>query len=198
MNKVDFIPQNASEINLLENKRNSFTQIELTRGLAINDKRCLEALYDMYCGSLFGIIKRILKDEEISEDVLQETFVRIWQSFRLYDSSKGRLFTWMANLARNLALDKLKSKSYRNSMLNDKLCDLEPIVDHQFQIKCNPETIGVREMVMSLKPEHKAIVDLVYYRGFTHAEAAEELNIPIGTLKTRMRMAVNHLRKFFN
>ena len=83
-------------------------------------------------------------------------------------------------------------------MLNDKLCDLEPAVDHQFQIKCNPETIGVREMVMSLKPEHKAIVDLVYYRGFTHAEAAEELNIPIGTLKTRMRMAVNHLRKFFN
>ena len=198
MNKVDFIPQIASEINLLENKRNSFTEIELTTGLAINDKRCLEALYDMYCGSLFGIIKRILKDEEVSEDVLQETFVKIWQCFKLYDSSKGRLFTWMANLARNLALDKLKSKSYRNSMLNDKLCDLEPTVDHQFQIKSNPEIIGVREMVMSLKPEHKVIVDLVYYRGFTHSEAAEELNIPIGTLKTRMRMAVNHLRKFFN
>lgn len=198
LNKVDFIPQIASEITLLDHKRNSFTEIELTSGLAINDKRCLEALYDMYCGSLFGIIKRILKDEEVSEDVLQDTFVRIWQSFRLYDSSKGRLFTWMANLARNLALDKLKSKAYRNSMLNDNLCDLELTVDHQFQIKCNPETIGVREMVMRLKPEHQAVVDLVYYRGFTHSEAAEELNIPIGTLKTRMRMAVNHLRKFFN
>ena len=198
LNKVDFNPQIASEITVLDNKRNSFTEIELIRGLAISDKRCLEALYDMYCGSLFGIIKRILKEDEVAEDVLQETFVRIWQSFRLYDSSKGRLFTWMANLARNLALDKLKSKSYRNSTLNDKLCDLELTVDHQFQIKCNPETIGVREMVLSLKPEHKAIVDLVYYRGFTHAEAAEELNIPIGTLKTRMRMAVNHLRKFFN
>ncbi len=151
----------------------------------------------MYCGSLFGIIKRIVKEEEVAEDVLQETFVRIWQSFNLYDPSKGRLFTWMSNLARNLALDKLKSKGYRNNNLNDQICDQQASVDHQFQVRNNPETIGVREIVTRLKPEYKAIIDLVYYQGYTHVEAAEELNIPVGTLKTRMRQAVNELRKFF-
>lgn len=104
----------------------------------------------------------------------------------------------MANLARNLALDKLKSKSYRNNKLNEKISILHLTVDHQFNIKSNPETIGVRAIVSNLKPEYKSIVDLIYYKGYTHVEAAEELNIPIGTLKTRMRMAVNDLRKFFN
>lgn len=176
---------------------NMQVETELIAGLLAGDKRSLELLYKMYSGSLFGIIHRIVKEEEIAEDVLQETFVRIWQSFSMYDSSKGRLFTWMANLARNLALDKVKSKSYRNNILNDKISDLQNKVDHQFNVNNNPETIGVREIVMKLKPEYKAIIDLVYYRGYTHMEAAEELNIPVGTLKTRMRMAVNELRKYF-
>lgn len=175
----------------------AFTETELVLGLGTGDKKTLEALYDMYCGSLFGIINRIVKEEEIAEDVLQDTFVRIWQSFEMYDASKGRLFTWMSNLARNLALDKLKSKSYRNNNLNDKICEMQNTVDHQFNVKNNPETIGVREIVMRLKPEYKCIIDLVYYKGYTHVEAAEELDIPVGTLKTRMRMAVNDLRKYF-
>ena len=171
---------------------------ELINGLAISDKRSLETLYTMYCGSLFGIINRIVKEEEIAEDVLQETFIRIWQSFSMYDPAKGRLFTWMANLARNLALDKLKSKTYRNNKINEKISDIQITVDHQFNVISNPETIGVREIVMCLKPEYKSIVELIYYKGYTHAEAAKELNIPLGTIKTRLRMAVNDLRKYFN
>ncbi len=171
---------------------------ELVEGLATSDKRILETLYTMYCGSLFGIINRIVKEEEIAEDVLQETFIRIWKSFSLYDPAKGRLFTWMANLARNLALDKLKSKSYRNNKLNEKISDLQITVDNQFYIKNNTETIGLRDMVMRLKPEYQSIVELIYFRGYTHTEAAEELNIPLGTIKTRLRMAINDLRKYFN
>ncbi|WP_411272915.1 RNA polymerase sigma factor [Daejeonella sp.] len=191
-------PQTNSDVISTEVKKPVFTELELISGLATSDKRFLEALYEMYCGSLFGIINRIVKEEEIAEDVLQDTFVRIWQSFSKYDPAKGRLFTWMANLARNLALDKLKSKAYRNNKLNEKIGDLHLTVDNQFNVKSNPETIGVREIVMSLKPEYKTIVELIYYRGYTHTEAAEELNIPLGTLKTRMRMAVNDLRKYFN
>ncbi|MEJ7694757.1 sigma-70 family RNA polymerase sigma factor, partial [Daejeonella sp.] len=175
----------------------ALTETDLVTGLGTGDRKSLEALYSMYCSSLFGIIRRIVREEEVAEDVLQETFIRIWQSFHLYDPSKGRLFTWMSNLARNLALDKLKSKSYRNGNLNDKISDLQNTVDNQFNVRHNPETIGVREIVTRLKPEYKSIIDLVYYRGYTHVEAAEELNIPVGTLKTRMRMAVNDLRKYF-
>jgi len=198
LNTARFIPSVASKALHIEDNRPVLTEIELIAGLATYDRKFLDRLYEMYCGSLFGIINRIIKEEEIAEDVLQETFVRIWQSFRMYDPAKGRLFTWMANLARNLALDKLKSKSYRNNKLNETICDLQGTVDLQINVNNNPETIGVREIVMRLKPEYKSIVDLVYYKGYTHAEAAEELNIPLGTLKTRMRMAVNELRKVFN
>lgn len=151
----------------------------------------------MYCGALYGIIFRIVKDDETAEDILQETFVRIWQCISYYDSAKARLYTWMANIARNLALDKIKSKAFKNSSRNEKLEDVQLAVDSQMNVSSKSDTIGVKEMVARLKPEYKCIIDLVYYNGYTHVEAAEELNIPLGTLKTRIRMAMNELRKFF-
>lgn len=197
LNTIAFITPIAPENLKKVYSRAALTEPELLSGLQTGDRKSHEALYSMYCGSLFGIIKRIVKEDEIAEDVLQETFVRIWQSFALYDPGKGRLFTWMSNLARNLALDKLKSKSYRNNNLNDKIVDLQNTVDCQFNVRNNPETIGLRDIVKRLKPELNVIIELIYYRGYTHVEAAEELNIPVGTLKTRMRMAVCELRKVF-
>jgi RNA polymerase sigma factor (sigma-70 family) len=78
------------------------------------EKIAVEALYDMYSASLFGVISRIVTDTAVAEDVLQETFVKIWHSFSGYSSEKGRLFTWMVNIARNLAIDKVRSKDFKN------------------------------------------------------------------------------------
>ena len=197
LNTLAFIAPLPRENLILGYKTDKLSETELISGLRLDDKKTLKVLYDMYSGSLYGVIIRILKDEETSEDILQETFLRIWQKFSHYDPSKGRLFTWMCNLARNLALDKLKSKGYVNNSKNEKITDLQFTVDHQFNVRNNPETIDVREMVLKLKPEHRCIIDLVYFQGYTHVEAAEELKIPIGTLKTRMRMAVNDLRTWF-
>ena len=197
LNTLAFITPLTLENTVLRYKPDKLSETDLINGLRLGDKKTIEVLYDMYSGSLYGVILRILKEEETSEDILQETFLRIWQKFNLYDSSKGRLFTWMCNLARNLALDKLKSKGYVNNSKNEKISDLQFTVDHQFNVRNNPETIGVREIVLKLKPEHRCIIDLVYFQGYTHVEAAEELKIPIGTLKTRMRVAVNDLRTWF-
>ena len=197
LNTLAFITPLTLENTVLRYKPDKLSETDLISGLRLGDKKTIEVLYDMYSGSLYGVILRILKEEETSEDILQETFLRIWQKFNYYDSSKGRLFTWMCNLARNLALDKLKSKGYVNNSKNEKLSDLQFTVDHQFNVRNNPETIGVREIVLKLKPEHRCIIDLVYFQGYTHVEAAEELKIPIGTLKTRMRVAVNDLRTWF-
>ncbi|MEJ7779887.1 MAG: sigma-70 family RNA polymerase sigma factor [Daejeonella sp.] len=197
MNTVAFITPLPTESLIIGHKASKLSETDLISGLRLGDQKTVEKLYDMYSGSLYGIIKRILKDEEISEDILQETFLRIWQRFSLYNPAKGRLFTWMSNLARNLALDKLKSKGYVNNCRNEKISDLQFTVDDQFNVRNNPETIGIKEMVRKLRPEHRCIIDLVYYQGYTHVEAAEELQIPVGTLKTRMRMAVNDLRMWF-
>ena len=85
------------------------------------EKIAIEALYDMYSSSLYGVISRIIVDTATAEDVLQETFVKIWHSFTSYSTEKGRLFTWMVNVVRNLAIDKLRSKDFKNQNKNQEL-----------------------------------------------------------------------------
>jgi RNA polymerase sigma factor (sigma-70 family) len=163
-----------------------------------HEKVAVEALYDMYSSSLYGVISRIIIDTAVAEDVLQETFVKIWHSFASYSTEKGRLFTWMVNIARNLAIDKLRSKDFKNQNKNQELEINVTFIDEQRNTVYKPELLGVKELVQTLKPEQKLILELVYFKGYTHVEAAEELGIPLGTIKTRLRMAIQELRKHFN
>lgn len=178
--------------------KKTLSENDLVQAIRQKDKLGAEALYDMYSSSLYGIIYRIVQHEEIAEDLLQETFVKIWNSFSSYDASKGRLFTWMVNVARNLSIDKIRSKDFRNNSKNQDIENTVNFIDEQRSTAINPDILGVKELVQQLKPEQKSILDLVYFRGYTHVEAAEELGIPLGTVKTRMRMAIITLRKFFN
>lgn len=176
----------------------SLSEDELVMALRNRDKAGAEALYDMYSSSLYGIIFRIVQHEEIAEDLLQDTFVRIWNSFSSYDASKGRLFTWMVNIARNISIDKTRSKDFRNSSKTEDIENNVLSLDMQSSNSLNPETVGLKELVAKLKPEQKIVLDMVYFRGFTHAEVSEELEIPLGTVKTRLRNAIISLRKVFN
>lgn len=171
---------------------------ELVLSLRHREKIAVEALYDMYSASLFGVISRIINDTTIAEDVLQETFVKIWHSFSSYSIEKGRLFTWMVNIARNLAIDKTRSKDFKNQNKNQDIENNVTFIDEQRNTVYKPELMGVKNLVQTLKPEQKLIIELVYFKGYTHVEAAEELGIPLGTVKTRLRMAIQELRKHFN
>ena len=162
------------------------------------EKIAVEALYDMYSSSLFGVISRIITDTATAEDVLQETFVKIWHSFSSYSTEKGRLFTWMVNIARHLAIDKLRSKDFKNQNKNQELENNVTFIDEKRNTVYNPELLGIKDLVEKLKPEQKSILELVYFKGYTHVEAADELGIPLGTIKTRLRMAIVQLRKNFN
>ena len=177
--------------------KKTLSENDLVQAIRQKDKIGAEALYDMYSGSLYGVIYRIVQHEEIAEDLLQDTFVKIWNSFPLYDPAKGRLFTWMVNLARNLSIDKIRSRDFRNNSKNQDIENTVNVIDEQRSTEINPDLIGVKELVKLLKPEQKSVLDLVYFRGYTHVEASEELGIPLGTVKTRMRMAIITLRKFF-
>lgn len=176
----------------------SLSEPELVQAIRTRDTRGAEALYDMYSAALYGVIYRIIQHEEIAEDLLQEVFVKIWNSAASYDESKGRLFTWMVNIARNLSIDKTRSKDFRNHSKTEDIENIVLSVDKGFTTSLNPETLGLKDLVEKLKPDQKAILDLVYFRGYTHVEAAEELDIPLGTVKTRLRNAIITLRKVFN
>ena len=171
---------------------------ELVLALRNREKIAIEALYDMYSSSLYGVILRIVIDTATAEDILQETFVKIWNSFSGYSTEKGRLFTWMVNIARNLSIDKIRSKDFKNQNKNHELENNVTFIDEQTNTVYKPELLGIKELVATLKPEQKLILDLVYFKGFTHVEAADELGIPLGTIKTRLRMAIQQLRKYFN
>ncbi|MES2808327.1 MAG: sigma-70 family RNA polymerase sigma factor [Bacteroidota bacterium] len=182
----------------MSKKKITLTEEELVSALQNREKIAVEALYDMYSASLFGVISRIVIDEATAEDVLQETFVKIWHSFPSYSADKGRLFTWMVNIARNLSIDKLRSKDFKNNSKNQELENNVTFIDEQRNTVYKPELMGIKELVQKLKPEQQSILDLVYFKGYTHVEAADELGIPLGTIKTRLRMAIIELRKNFN
>ena len=137
----------------------------------------------------------MIDDEYICEDILQEAFVKIWNNFEQYDSSKGRLFTWMINITRNLTIDTLRSKSYKKQQ---KISSDEYIVSN-VQDKNSSitkfDTLGLSKEVQKLKPDQKIIIDLAYYNGYTQEEISREMSIPLGTVKTRMRSAISELRK---
>jgi RNA polymerase sigma factor (sigma-70 family) len=169
----------------------------LVASIKSGDQKTIATLYTMYSPALLGIISRIIKFDEIAEDVLQETFVKIWKSIDQYQESKGRLFTWMARLAKNTAIDHLRGRGYVNSLKNSDLDEVFLEVDRDNQIVYNPETIGLKKLTMNLCASQKAILDLIYFQGYSQSEVAEELNIPLGTVKTRLRMAIMTLRKYF-
>jgi RNA polymerase sigma factor (sigma-70 family) len=183
---------------LSKKRKISLSEDELVLALRNREKIAIEALYDMYSASLYGVISRIIVDTATAEDVLQETFVKIWNSFTSYSTEKGRLFTWMVNVARNQAIDKLRSKDFKNQNKNQELENNVTFIDEQNSTVYNTELLGIKELVQTLKPDQKSILELVYFKGYTHVEAADELGIPLGTIKTRIRMAIQQLRKHFN
>ena len=179
-------------------RRIQITEDSLVSMLSERNTEGLEILYDNYSSALYGVIHRIVQNDEMAEDVLQETFLKIWNNFAQYDPGKGRLFTWMVNIARNMAIDKVRSKEFSQNQKNRDIADSVSFVDFDNQATFNPETIGIKEMVRKLEPEYKQIIDLLFFGGYTQSEAAEKLNIPLGTVKTRSRAAIMKLRREFD
>jgi len=172
---------------------------ELVGLLRSGDQAAMGILYDKYAAALYGVILRIVRSEESAEDLLQETYVKIWMSFSTYDGSKGRLFTWMMRVARNLALDKVKSKEFRNARKNHDTDSLVTLVDKQSSMTYEPDHVGLTDIIhSSLNPDSEKLVRLIYFQGYTQAEAAHELGIPLGTVKTRLRAAIAIIRKIFS
>ncbi len=168
---------------------------QITELLRRRETSAMTVLYDKYSGALFGAILRVVHSQEIAEEVLQDTFTKVWRNFESYNAEKGRLFTWLINIARNSAIDATRLKGYNRQ--NQPLENVVNTIDNQQSTTTNPETIGLRELTEKLSPEYKDLIDLIYFKGFTQSEAAEALNIPLGTVKTRVRAAMSRLKEFF-
>lgn len=178
----------------IKTKREHINEPELLAGLRARDSSFLDYLYDNYSGALYGVVLRVIKDEDIAQEVLQDAFLKIWDKIETYDASKGKLFTWMLNVTRNLAIDRTRSKEMSKGKKTDDLDLLVNRIDNQEQSELQVDAIGLKETLDRLPEEQRFVIEHLYLKGFTQSELADEFNIPLGTVKTRTRLALIELR----
>lgn len=170
---------------------------ELIAALKQQDKAAFQHLYMHYKGALYTVILQTIPDAEAASDVLQEVFVTIWRNIDKYDAAKGKLFTWLHTIARNTAINTLRSRNFRDSQQNVSLQNLVYNADLGESYQMNVNQIGLRKQVALLRPDFREVVELAYFNGMTREEIAEALNLPVGTVKSRLRNALMELRKQF-
>lgn len=173
----------------------TYTEAELLQGLQLHDEQAFSFLYDHYSKALFSIILPIIPQQELAEDVLQEVFVKIWQNIKSYDETKGRLYTWMLNIARNQAIDRTRSKDFNN---RSKTTELSETVYNERQVEAKMDDVGLKKTLSNLPEESRKLLELAYFQGYTQDEISKILNIPLGTVKTRIRSTIIQLRKILS
>lgn len=178
-------------------KKPDSSESELIALLKSNNKAAFEYLYDHYAPALYGIVCKIVKDKNIAEDVMQDSFLKIWKNISLYNAGKGTLFTWILNVARNTAIDSIRADAKFQYHLK---WDLVSETDYVPAMISNPSyhLIDLNSGIKKLVAERKEIVELVYFAGYTHEEACEHLALPLGTVKSRIRTALQELRHYFS
>lgn len=157
--------------------------------------KAFERIYELYSENIFGVIYAIVRHEEISEEILQDVFVKVWNNCETYSPDKGRFFTWILNIARNAAIDKTRSKSFKGNKQNLNSFFYVDILEDKSDFSAKIDAIGIKKYIEVLKPVCKKIIDLLYFKGFTQKETSETLEIPLGTVKTRNRNCLNSLRE---
>lgn len=172
--------------------------ILLLQRIAERDTASFQAFYRKYSGLLFTSISNVLNDHHDAEDVMQEVLVQIWNKAHLYEPRKGKPLTWLTTMARNRAIDRIRSKQ-RRARLNDDFeleskpfqIEFEPSGHEALQDKERDEVL--RQAVSKLTPDQREAIEMTYFKGLTQAEVAERLHEPLGTVKARIRRGVNRL-----
>ncbi|PWG05395.1 RNA polymerase sigma factor [Polaribacter aquimarinus] len=158
------------------------------------DVKAYEKLYNMYCNSISGVVYTIVKDNDVAQEITQDVFIKAWNNSDSYSSKKGRFFTWILNIARNAAIDYTRSKKFKQSKQNLNSDFFVDILETHQSLDATTNTIGLKEFVTKLGDKCKSVIELLYFKGFTQKEVSEELDMPIGTIKTRNRTCIGELR----
>lgn len=159
------------------------------------DEKAISLLYDNYGNTLYGVAFKVLKDEELAQDVLQESFIKIWKKSDSYDASKAKLFTWLFRITRNTAIDKLRSvKSKTEKEIQIDVSNVYNIGERGIM----PELIDVKENLNKIETKYRVVLEALFFEGMTQQEACEELDIPLGTIKSRLKIGLRELRKIYS
>lgn len=168
---------------------------EIVTLLEKGDKKAITLLYEYYADSLFGVIKKVITDEDTAQDVLQESFVKIWRYAKKYDASKAKLFTWLYRIAYNTAIDKVRSQKNKSG----KEVQIETSAVYKITSnELNQDVLDIKKHLSSLDEKYQTVVNALFFEGMTQQEASDELNIPLGTIKSRLKIGLRELKKIYN
>jgi RNA polymerase sigma factor (sigma-70 family) len=158
-----------------------------------NDK-AISLLYDNYGDTLLGVAKKVVRSDDLAQDVLQESFVKIWKKSDTYDPSKAKLFTWLFRITRNTAIDKLRSVNTKT----DKEIQIDVSDVYNIGVESTkPELMDMQEHLNKIEDKYQIVLDALFFQGMTQQEASEELDIPLGTIKSRLKIGLRELRKIY-
>lgn len=172
-------------------------ETELVQQLRAGDRVAMARFDERYRGALLTQVRRLVRDPQSAEDVLQEGLLKVWLAVATYDPARGRLYTWAARVCVNAAVDHLRSRAVRQGRRTTPLAELvligaEPAAPVVFW----PEHIGLVDLLARLRPEHRRTLELLYFGGYTYPEAAEELAVPLSTVKTWASTAKRRLARW--
>ncbi len=171
-----------------------YTEERLVHELKQQSSRAFTLLYDHYSEAILGVITQIVKDKELAQDLFQDTFIKAYHKIGLFDSEKGRLFTWLINIARHTTFDEIRrNRIVIKVQINE--FNQQTVDQSNYVFQKNGDTIGLTELIYSLPVDSVKIFEFIYIGGYTHTEVAEALEIPLGTVKTKVRKGLQNLRR---
>jgi RNA polymerase sigma-70 factor (ECF subfamily) len=167
-----------------------YTESDFLAQLIKQDRQAFNYLYDNYSPALYGIILKMIKNEDTAQDLLQDVFIKIWKNCGKHDPSRGRFFTWMLHVTRNTCLDYLR-------LLHPEMLDVSLVgdmIENNQTAFTEIHSSDLKELISHLRKEQKILIEMVYWEGYTHEETAFRLQLPLGTVKSRIRDALKKIR----
>jgi len=172
---------------------------ELAARLQSRDPQALAELYDRYGRIAYALIVRVVRDGALAEDLVQETFLRVWNRAQGFDAQRGALGPWLLAVARNRAIDYLRSSSgrERNAIELEEVDHPSLFIDMERDILASDRVRIIRAALEKLTPKQREVIELAYFEGLTQTEMAQRMGEPLGTVKTWVRTALKNLREEF-
>lgn len=171
------------------------TEDLLVAAMKLGKQDAYSQLYEQYSDTLYGVVCKVVRNEDFAPDVMQDSFVKIWKNITKYDVKKSTLFTWMLNITRNTAIDFIRSKNFRVSKENQNIEDSVNSIESQASVSPKENLIDIKDKALSLDDKYSILIEKLYFEGYTQEEVSKELDIPLGTVKTRVRRAMVDLKK---
>lgn len=176
---------------------NTEEEAELIGRLRARDEAALGELYDQYGKTAYSVVLRIVRRPDTAEDLVQETFLRVWTRIGTYNVQRGTLYTWILTIARHLAIDYTRTAIGQGRERGANLDEIERVLfaDPESAVRQSINSRLVVKALEGLEPKYRQLVEMAYFDGMSHSELAEKLQLPLGTVKTWLRAALQQLRQ---